>query len=85
VQSRGHKLTTSLIAFKHFEHRLLLSSTPRFKNELVEYYWKKGTILSKEEIMPCPPHRGALDHGPRPFFLSFGTRGAVACRAVGTN
>lgn len=33
-----------------------------FKNELVEYYWKKGTILSKEEIMPCPPHRGALDH-----------------------
>jgi hypothetical protein len=49
-------------------------------------------ILSKEEIMPCAPYRGALDHDV-PYISDdsfvppahFGTSGAVAWSAVGTN
>lgn len=33
-----------------------------FRDELLEEYRQKGVILQAEEILPCPPHRGQLDH-----------------------
>ncbi|GEM08210.1 hypothetical protein Rt10032_c05g2227 [Rhodotorula toruloides] len=33
-----------------------------FLNDVLTKYKANGTILSKEEIMPCAPYRGALDH-----------------------
>ncbi|GAA5862200.1 hypothetical protein JCM3774_004820 [Rhodotorula dairenensis] len=33
-----------------------------FAQELLDEYRQKEVILKAEEIMPCPPHRGQLDH-----------------------
>ncbi|GAA5996885.1 hypothetical protein JCM11641_000616, partial [Rhodosporidiobolus odoratus] len=38
-----------------------------FFNDVVQHYKAKGIIKSKEEILPQPPHRGALDHDV-PYF-----------------
>jgi hypothetical protein len=43
VQSRGHKLTTSLIAFKHFEHR----NADTMVNDVAAAPLKMGVDLMK--------------------------------------
>jgi hypothetical protein len=58
MTSRGgtHPGTSHCSFVMSFDEKLMSS------NSRLTKYKANGTILSKEEIMPCAPYRGALDH-----------------------